>query len=353
MHKIEVKLTQKYYPILIKKDIVHSLGYEVGRIYNNKKIAIITDYNLEKIYGNMILGIFSSHGFQAQIISVIPGENSKSVDALSYVYNRLLDIGMNRGDLIIAFGGGVVGDLAGFVAATFLRGIRYIQVPTSLLAQIDSSIGGKVGINLPSGKNLVGSFYHPETVFIDPVFLNTLPNRHLYDGMAEAIKYACIRDKAMFEKLLSIESKEKLYENIEEIIYNCCSIKKEIVEKDERESGERMLLNFGHTIGHAIEKVYNYGVFTHGEAISIGMYCITRKSEEIGITKKGTSSLIKRILVQYNLPYKIDEVDNHKLLEAIALDKKGEGNMLNIVLLKELGVGIIDKISREDMRLYI
>ncbi|TAH64111.1 MAG: 3-dehydroquinate synthase [Gottschalkiaceae bacterium] len=353
MYKIKVNLAQKDYPILIKRGIINSLDFEIGRIYKNKKIAIITDHNIKGIYGDRIIESLSAYGFQIHTISVNPGEGSKSIQVLSHVYNQLLDIGINRKDLIVAFGGGVVGDLAGFAASTFLRGIRYIQVPTSLLAQIDSSVGGKVGINLPRGKNLVGNFYHPESVFIDPDLLNTLPNRYLYDGMAEVIKYACIRDKTMYEKLLSIESKEKLYENIEEIIYSCCSIKKEIVEKDERESGERMLLNFGHTIGHAIEKVFNYETFTHGEAVAIGMYCITRQSEEMGITKKGTSSLIKRILVQYNLPFEIGEIDNSRLLESIALDKKGEEDILNIVLLKEIGAGFINKINKEDIGEFV
>ncbi|MDV2934331.1 3-dehydroquinate synthase, partial [Enterococcus faecalis] len=171
-------------------------------------------------------------------------------------------------DLIIALGGGVVGDLAGFVASTFLRGISFIQIPTSLLAQVDSSVGGKVAVDLERGKNLVGSFYHPELVLIDPNMLGTLPEKYFNDGLGEVIKYGCIKSKELFEKLEGFENKEDLKENIGEIIYECCNIKREVVEYDEKDLGERMILNFGHTLGHAIEQIYNYETYSHGEAVA-------------------------------------------------------------------------------------
>lgn len=352
-YKLEVNLPQKSYPILIKKGVIKDIGYEIKRIYNNKRITIITDQNVEKLYGEALIDNLVSFGFEVYVISVEPGENSKSLDILTYVYNQLLDNKMTRKDLIIAFGGGVVGDLAGFVAATFLRGLKYIQIPTSLLAQIDSSIGGKVAVNLLRGKNLVGSFYHPEAVYIDSDILKTLPRKFFYDGMSEVIKYACIKDKDLFCKLREIKTELDLFSIIDEIIYKCCSIKKEIVEKDEKEAGDRMLLNFGHTIGHAVEKAFNYKSYTHGEAVAVGMYCITRRSEDMGITLKGTSDFIKELLIKYNLPFDLPKIESSILLEAINIDKKSENDSINMVLLSEIGEGLIKRIGKKHMANYL
>lgn len=353
LNKLEVNVPQKTYPILIRKGIMEDIGYEIKKYYYNKKITIVTDYNVENLYGEGFVQNLSSYGYEVHTISIRPGENSKSIETLTQLYNQLLDNGMTRRDLIIAFGGGVIGDLAGFAASTFLRGINYIQIPTSLLAQIDSSIGGKVAVNLPRGKNLVGSFYHPEAVIIDSNMLKTLPQRYLYDGMGEVIKYACIKDKELFKKLSIINNEAELFSNIDEIIYRCCNIKREVVEKDEKEAGKRMLLNFGHTIGHAIEKVFNYEKYTHGEAVSMGMYVITQKSESLGITKAGTAKLIKELLIKFNLPYQIPKIRTEKLLEAIELDKKNESDFINLVLLNEIGDSFIKKIDKKDMVQYL
>ncbi|WIV11303.1 3-dehydroquinate synthase [Proteiniborus sp. MB09-C3] len=353
MYKLEVKLPQKSYPILIKRGIINDIGNEIKKVFNNKRIIIITDHNVQRIYGEALSENLKSYGFEVNTISVEAGENSKSLDVLTDVYNQLLDAGMTRKDMIIAFGGGVVGDLAGFAAATFLRGIRYIQIPTSLLAQIDSSIGGKVAVNLSRGKNLVGNFYHPEAVYIDPDLLKTLPERFLHDGMAEVIKYSCIKDKELFNRLREINTELDLFTIINEIIYSCCNIKKGIVEKDEKEAGERMLLNFGHTIGHAIEKAFNYEGYTHGEAVAIGMYCIVRKSESMGITKEGTSDSIKELLVKFKLPFELPKIDFNILLEAINLDKKSESESINLVLINEIGESFIKKIEKEKVAQYL
>lgn len=353
LYKLEVKLPQKIYPILIKKDIIKDICYEINKIYNSKRITIITDQNVGKLYVKALVDNLKSYGFDVYTIFIEPGENSKSIKVLTDVYNQLLDIGITRKALILAFGGGVVGDLAGFAAATFLRGIRYIQIPTSLLAQIDSSIGGKVAVNLPRGKNLIGNFYHPEAVFIDPSLLKTLPRRFLYDGMAEVIKYACIKDIDLFNKLMEVDIETDFDFIIHEIIYRCCNIKKEIVEYDEKESGERMLLNFGHTIGHAIERAFNYERFTHGEAVAIGMYCITKKSEDMGITKKGTADSIKELLVKFKLPYKLYQIDSDILIEVINLDKKSEDDYINLVLLREIGNSFMKKVKKEDIHLFL
>ncbi len=352
MYKLDIKLAEKNYPILIKSGIINNIGDELAKVYENKRITIITDYNVERIYGEKLINNLEINGYEANTISVEPGENSKSIETLSRLYDRLLDTNITRKDMIIAFGGGVIGDLGGFAAATLFRGVKYIQIPTSLLAQIDSSIGGKVAVNLSRGKNLVGNFYHPEAVFIDPELLKTLPKRYLCDGMAEVIKYACIKDADLFNKLTELETELGLFSIIHEIIYKCCSIKKEIIEKDEKELGDRMLLNFGHTIGHAIERAFNYERYTHGEAVAIGMHYITQRSEDIGITKKGTANLIKELLVKFELPFELPEIDHNMLIEAINLDKKSEAKILNIVLLKEIGDSFIKKIEKEDINSF-
>ena len=201
---------------------------------------------------------------------------------------------------------------------------------------MDSSVGGKVGVDLSKGKNLVGSFYHPKKVIIDPEVLETLSDRVFNDGMAEVIKYGCIKDKDFFDKLFEYKNKEDVMNNIEYIIHNCCKIKKEVVEKDEKDTGERMLLNFGHTIGHAIEQYYNYNKYTHGEAVAIGMYEITKISEASGETKTGTAEVIKNILIKYGLPYELD-IDINEIKDTISLDKKNINNKLNLIFISKIG----------------
>ncbi|MEG0453730.1 MAG: 3-dehydroquinate synthase family protein, partial [Coprobacillus sp.] len=202
-----------------------------------------TDKNVDKYYGNMLEKSLECEGYEVLKVVLEPGERSKSIECLMKLYDELLDFKINRGNLIIALGGGVIGDLTGFCASTFLRGIPFIQIPTSLLAQIDSSIGGKVAIDLPRGKNLIGSFYHPMAVYIDPLVLKTLDKRYINDGLGEVIKYGLIKDKDLYEKLKNMENYSKLFESFEDIIYRCCNIKREIVEYDEMDTGERMILN--------------------------------------------------------------------------------------------------------------
>lgn len=341
------------YNIYIKRDILSEVIQYLKDNFNDKKIAVITDKNLESLYGKMLNKAITENGFPNKIISVKPGEESKSLDTLQEIYKELSNFKIKRDDLIITFGGGVVGDLGGFAASTYLRGIQYVQVPTSLLAQVDSSIGGKVAVDLPWGKNLVGSFYHPEAVFMDPEFLKTLNKRYLHDGLAEVIKYGCIRDKNIIDKLMKFENDMELSENIEDIIYACCSIKKSVVEIDEKDFGERMLLNFGHTLGHAIEKYYKYKKYTHGEAVGIGMYCITRKSEQMGITDKGTSELIKTVLKKYELPYEMPEVNRKDIFDTIALDKKSSSEGINLILLKKTGEAFIRMTEINELGNYI
>jgi 3-dehydroquinate synthase len=345
LDSIIVKLKDKEYPITIRKGLFDSIGPEIKKIFCGENIAVITDINVDSYYGDRLERSLKSAGYRAFKIAVPPGERSKSFDMLAKIYSSLACEGITRGDLIITLGGGVVGDLGGFAASTFLRGIPFVQVPTTLLAQIDSSIGGKVAVDLNEGKNLVGCFYHPEAVFIDPALLETLDRRYLHDGTAEAIKYGCIRDKALFEKLCSYKNDNELLNDMEYIINACCSIKRDIVERDERDTGERMLLNFGHTIGHAIEKYFNYETYTHGEAVAAGMYIMTVNTERVGLTRQGTSESIKYALDRYNLPSTINIEESNKILDSIKLDKKNIGSSLNLIVLDEIGRSHILKSS--------
>ena len=336
-----VDLKENSYNILIEKGLLNKLGEELKNIYFGEKIFIITDENVDKYYGSKVKDELDKIGYKTRKMVLAPGEKTKSFSTLPSIYKELLDFKLTRKELIITLGGGVIGDLGGFVASTFLRGVSFIQIPTSLLAQVDSSVGGKVAVDLEKGKNLVGSFYQPKAVFIDPDVLNTLPEKFYKDGMAEVIKYGCIKDRDFFYMLKSLKSREEVMNNIEDILYKCCYIKKSVVERDEKDLGERMLLNFGHTLGHAIEKYYNFTGYSHGEAVAIGMYNISLKSEDEGITEKGVAEEIKEILINYDLPYKVDIKDNNKIIDTISLDKKNIGNVLKVILLKSIGESII------------
>lgn len=349
MKSISVDLITNKYEIIIEKGILKNAGKEIKNIYSGSKIAVVTDENVYKLYGDTIKISLINYGFEHNFIVIKPGEKSKSMEVLNYVYTKLIDSKITRGDLIIALGGGVTGDLAGFAASTYLRGIDYVQIPTSLLAQIDSSIGGKVAINLEQGKNLIGSFYHPKKVLIDPVVLNTLPDKFIKDGLGEIIKYSCIKDLDFFDMLMNIKTKEDLNENIEDIIFVCCNIKKEIIEMDERDTGIRMILNFGHTLGHAIENYYNYELYTHGEAVSIGMYYITQRSEALGYTELGTSEKIRKILLNFNIDYNLPKVNLNIIRELVCLDKKNISGNISLIILKKIGEAFIEKTSIENI----
>ena len=343
MEDLVVNLKERSYPIIIKNGLLDSVSVEIKKIYKGKKIFILTDKNVGFYYGDKVKACLINDGYDVKLMELKAGEETKSFNTLPLIYNEFLDFKLTRSDLIITLGGGVIGDLGGFAASTFLRGVAFVQIPTSLLAQVDSSIGGKVAVDLERGKNLVGSFYHPKLVLIDPNVLETLSDRFFKDGMGEVIKYGCIKDKEFFYFLKSLKNKDEVMNSIEKIIYKCCYIKKQVVENDEKDIGERMLLNFGHTLGHAIETYYNFKEFTHGEAVAIGMYEITKISEEKGFTEMGVSEEIKEILIQYGLPYEAKISDNAAVLETISLDKKNIDNVLKVVLLKRIGESFLEK----------
>ncbi len=345
MQTIEVSLEQTPYNIYVKRGLINDVSSIISKIKKYNKIFIITDENVSKYYLDVIKKELDSSGFDTDYIVLKASESSKSLDTAKTIYEKMLSFNLTRSDLVFTLGGGVVGDVGGFCASTFLRGVDFIQFPTTLLAQVDSSVGGKVGINLKEGKNLVGSFYQPKAVIIDPDVLSTLSDKYFKDGMAEVIKYACIKDKNLYDNLVKFGGKDNVIRNIEYIIKTCVSIKRDVVLEDERDVGERMKLNFGHTLAHGIEARYNYSLYSHGQSVAIGMYEITLMSESKGITKKGTSEKIKALLNIYSLEYDINARNDKDVISAISFDKKNEGNTLNLILLEEIGKSFIKKES--------
>ena len=348
MKTLRVNIPHREYDIHIGRGILSGIGKLLTTVYGGKKIVVVTDDNVGPLYAEKVKNALQEGGYEAEIITVAAGEQSKSVSVLESVYSRMLEFGITRTDLIIALGGGVVGDLTGFAAATLLRGIPFVQIPTTLLAQVDSSVGGKVAVNLEQGKNLVGAFYQPKMVIIDTDCLLTLTDEILADGMAEVIKYGAIEDAELFKALEGIDGREELFDKIQDIVYTCCDIKRRIVEADEHDLGGRMVLNFGHTFGHAIEKKYNYSKYTHGMAVAAGMVMAAQWGEERGITEGGTRRRIEQILKKYSLP--IDAgLRQEELCAAVSVDKKGSGDKINLILLEEIGKALIKEINKAEI----
>lgn len=336
--KLTVNLKENSYPIYIKNGILSHAGEYISDLFHGQRIMIISDDHVFPLYGKQLCDSLS--GYECHSLVLPHGEPTKSFDTLPKVYSAMLDAKLTRSDLVIALGGGVIGDLTGFAASTYLRGIKCVQIPTSLLAQVDSSVGGKTAVDLPQGKNLVGAFFHPKMVLIDPLVLDTLPDHFIHDGMGEVIKYGCIKDSKLFDLLLSHSSFEDLKPDLPKIIARCVDIKRIVVEADQFDTGERMLLNFGHTLAHTIEQYYQYKRESHGEAVGIGMYQLTKMSENRGLTAKGCAEKIKKALEIYGLPISC-KLTVSELIKAITLDKKNLNGHLNLVLLKEIGDSFI------------
>lgn len=343
MRELTVRLSHKTYPIYIENGLFNKAGETIRRFFPGRKAFVVTDSNLVPRYGEALIDQLNQLGIPNGLYTIPAGESSKSHDQLIKLYGALSEAEITRKDVIIAVGGGVTGDLTGFAASTWLRGTGFLQIPTSLLAMVDSSIGGKVAVNLPVGKNLVGSFYHPEAVLIDPMLLNTLTDRIFADGMAEVIKHGCIRDPELFELLESLNGREDFMAHAEEIIYRNCEIKKKVVEEDERESGPRMILNFGHTFGHAIEKAFHYEKVTHGEAVAMGMVFAAELSASLGICDEAVPQRIRSCLNRYHLPTSWPKIHPDTIKNAVILDKKAQTHELVLVMIKSIGEVILQK----------
>ncbi len=328
---ITVKLPDTSYDIFVGSNILK----DVGKGLKNKRVLIISNPLVYGLYGTSLTKTLDKsevHDF------LIPdGEKYKTIDTVSGIYDFLLEKGFDRQSFIVALGGGVIGDIAGFVASTYMRGIGYIHVPTTLLAQVDSSIGGKVAINHPKGKNIIGSFYQPRCVYSDVKTLETLPGDEFINGMAEVIKYSLIKDEKFFELLEKVNPPMiKKKENLLKIVSTCAQIKTDIVEKDEKENGIRAILNFGHTIGHAIETVTEYRV-KHGMAVSLGMVAAVKISTKKRFLEENDEIRILNLIRKYNLPTHIEEINVEKIYCAMKYDKKITNNKIRFVLLKSIG----------------
>lgn len=336
MKKIKVNLDDRSYDILIGQGVLSSLNI------NSTKAVIITNTTIAKLYQKKMAPLFNSKA-KCEWIIIPDGEKYKTLATVEKIYHELIRLKSDRKTTLIALGGGVVGDITGFVAATFLRGVDFIQIPTTLLSQVDSSVGGKTGVDLKEGKNLIGAFYQPKAVYIDTDFLKTLPKRELLCGMAEVIKYGLLWDGFFFDyleknrnKILSLD-----HTAIEKIIAHSCSIKAEIVSKDEKESGLRSLLNLGHTVGHAIETLGGYSALLHGEAVSIGMVYAASLSEKRGLIQKEDVERIKNVLNQYGLPVQWPSYNKKKVEALLMNDKKVSNSVVTYVLLKKIGRAVL------------
>jgi 3-dehydroquinate synthase len=328
--------------IKIAPGLLQKLGGECARLKLGDRCAIITDTNVGKRFAKPAYESLVKAGFEPSLIVVPAGETAKSLQTVQTCCDQLASHRLERKSFIVALGGGVVGDLAGFVAATYLRGIPFVQVPTTLLAQVDSSVGGKTGVNLKAGKNLVGAFYQPQLVLCDLDTLKTLPKREYVSGLAEVIKYGVIYDAKLFAQLERNLPKllQRDAATLAAVVARCCEIKAEVVGQDETESGLRAILNFGHTIGHAIENSSGYGKFLHGEAIAIGQVAAAKLSQKILGLPANDVERITNLFQRAGLPVKIklNPVQRKKLFAAMKLDKKVSGGEIKFVLARKIGV---------------
>jgi 3-dehydroquinate synthase len=341
MRRIDVPLGSRSYPIYAGQGLLARLGEYCRRLRLGRRCAVISDENVAPLYAGPALEALRAAGIDPLLVTVPAGEKAKHLRVVAQGYDQLAAHRLERGSFVVALGGGVVGDLAGFVAATYLRGMDFVQVPTTLLAQVDSSVGGKVGVNLRAGKNLVGAFHQPRLVLCDQDTLKTLPDREFRAGLAEVIKYGVIRDAALFRKLerRMPELRRQNPTLLAAVVARCCEIKADVVGQDETEGGVRAILNFGHTIGHALEAISRYGRFLHGEAISIGQVLATRLScEALGLSSAEASRIV-RLFEAAGLPIEVslNRPSQRALLAAMQHDKKVSAGVVRFVLVPRIG----------------
>lgn len=337
MDKVKVFLPNNKYEIIIGDDAI-KLSFFLGHPKRSRKTLVLTDRNVAKFHEDKIRSLIISESYYEYIID--SGEEHKNLLNFERILEFMLTKNFDRESIVIALGGGVVGDLGGFVASCYQRGIDIIQIPTTLLAQVDSSVGGKTAVNHPLGKNMIGAFHQPIEVICDVSFLETLPTREFNSGLAEIIKYGIITDVKFFnwleENIDLLVKKER--KALQYAIKCSCENKRDIVIKDEKEKGERALLNFGHTFGHAIENITNYNTWLHGEAVSIGMCMAAKLSNKLGLIDKKTNNRIKNIVSKSGLPTKGNSsFDTVKFIEIMSLDKKNTNGKINLILLESLG----------------
>ena len=350
MKNLKIELGTRSYPVYLETGLRSRFPELVQSLHQNQKWVLITQRSLATLAHTMVLDPFVQSGFNISVIFVGDGETAKSLSQMEALYDRLISLNCDRSTVLVGFGGGVVGDITGFAAATFLRGVRYVHIPTTLLAMVDSSIGGKNGINLRQGKNLVGTIYQPSMVLIDPELLESLSERDRVSGLGEVIKYGAISD-ADFLEWLDKNLSDMIYENkwplFEETIAQSVRIKGDIVTRDEREGDVRRLLNFGHTIGHALETAAGYGVLRHGEAVALGMLAAGEISVNKGLMPFKQFVRLKDIIRQCPLP-EAPDIAEGEFLSVLRNDKKMHGGKIHMVLLKDLGDPVIQSDITDD-----
>ncbi len=356
MEVVNVELGERAYPIYVGAGCLGSLGSRLAETQCGKRVAVVTNSTIANIYLEPTVAALAGAGFDPAVIQIPDGEEHKNLAWLAFVYDRLIDAGVDRGGAVVALGGGVVGDLTGFAAATYLRGIACVQVPTTLLAQIDASIGGKTGINHPAGKNLLGAFKQPRFVLADVDCLHTLPRREFVAGIAEVIKTGAILDEELF-RLLEDELPAVLRQDRDlmvRIVRTCCQLKALVVSEDETEGGYRAILNFGHTVGHAIESLTDYKTFLHGEAVAIGMVAAARISHRLGLCDREVVRRITRLLERCALPVEIPpDLGGEALALAMRTDKKALSGSIKFVCLEGIGKTRFERLTCDDIVHYI
>ncbi len=339
MPTITVPLGERTYPIYIGAGTLDSIGARIRETLGEVSVAIVTDDHVAPLYLQRAMQSVQSAGLRAESITLPHGEQTKCLQKLSELYDFLCGAHITRRDVVVALGGGVIGDLTGLAAATYLRGVNFVQVPTTLLAQVDSSVGGKVAVDLPQGKNLVGAFYQPKFVVVDPDTLHTLTDEYWRDGLGEVVKYGCIGDESLFRLLedAAPEGRNGLMGRIDEILTHCIRAKADVVVQDERDTGLRMTLNFGHTIAHAVETCQHYEGLRHGEAVAVGMHAMTRLTERKGLTEQGAADRLDALLCALGLPMALPDIPEEKLIAAMGMDKKNAGKTLRVLVMPRIG----------------
>ncbi|MBW4625067.1 MAG: 3-dehydroquinate synthase [Brasilonema octagenarum HA4186-MV1] len=353
---INVNLPEQSYEIAIAPGGIDQLGEMMSNLKLGKKVLLVSNPTIFKNYGQRVLASLEAAGFEVVSCNLSPGERYKTLSCVQKIYDTALENRIERSSTMVALGGGVIGDMTGFAAATWLRGINFVQVPTSLLAMVDAAIGGKTGVNHPQGKNLIGAFHQPRLVLIDPEVLKSLPVREFRAGMAEVIKYGVIWDAELFAQMEESKRLDQLRyikaELIEAILNRSCQAKADVVGKDEKEAGLRAILNYGHTIAHAVESLTGYRVVNHGEAVAIGMVAAGQIAVKLGMWKKEEAERQDALIQKASLPTKLpDGVDIEAIIESLQLDKKVKAGKVRFILPTQIGVvTITDEVPSDTIR---
>ena len=353
MKTLHINLQEHSYDIHIDGGLLDHAGALIRQIHSGSQAIVLADETPWKLYGSRLETSLTQSGIKHSVFTIPSGESSKSMAVLEELLDFMAVSKLTRSGLLIVFGGGVAGDLGGFAAATYMRGIDFVQIPTTLLSQVDSSVGGKTAVNLPSGKNLVGAFHQPRLVITDTELLATLSDREFSGGMAEVIKYAAIFDRDFFDSLTEYQNRRELMEEMPYIVYKCCDLKRIVVEEDERDTGRRMLLNFGHTFGHALETIGQYQRYIHGEGVALGMLLAAAFGQELGLTPSDEIghplfTALKDLLEANGLPTSTD-IPLMDLVEHMTIDKKADGSKIRLVLLEDLGDAFVDTLTKDHL----